>query len=841
MRFIFGMTFVLLAMTSNAGAQNPAMRLAPNVHDPRLVVELVAAEPDIVHPIACDCDARGRLLVIESHTHFAPKDYAGPKFDRIRMIDLSKETIHAERITTFFEGTRHTMGLAVHRDGSVYVATRNEILRLRDTKATGVANEKTRLVFLDTQGDYPHNGLSGLCFDAHGDLIFGIGENLGAAYKLIGADGAKVTGEGDGGQIFHCSANGTKLRRVATGFWNPFGICRDPYGRVFCVDNDPDQSPPCRMVHVVEGGDYGFQFRYGRSGKHPFQSWHGQLPGTLPMMTDVGEAPCQVISYESDGLPAEYCGKLLVTSWADHRVERYAVKPHGASFKAERLPFVQGSKDFRPVGLATAPDGSLFVTDWVLSNYELHGKGGIWHIRWKDAPKAERPPKARAAILKDMPVQVRVDATKPIDSKTSPSLLLELMADNDPFIRHAAIQRMARPENAVGTLAIKPSQVSTQQRPGLLLAHRKILADPRRAAMFATVYLNDANEDVRFLAAKWVADEKLDGCRQEMENAMRDPKLGVRIYLAYATALARLDGQEVSEARLADYFAKRLEDDTASPTLRVQLLRQVPATHPKLTIALLARLLKSDDESLKFEAVRALVEHPSSQRYEPLLGIFRDVRLGTALRGHATLGLADRAEQWATELAELAANKDSALRHDAIRALIGVTLNDPAILHTPEKDRPPANDLDAWTKLLEGPADPEAGARVFFHPKLAGCFRCHSVNGRGQDVGPDLSTIGRIERRPLLESILQPSNTVAPNYQVWALTTTDGKIRTGMLLNTFLDEYTYLDAQGNRFKVTTTDIESQRALPTSIMPDGLLDRLTFQEVRDLLAFLQRLK
>src|SRR5438105_10517381 len=207
----------------NAAAQEP------KISDPRLVVELVAAAPDIVHPISCDFDAKGRLLVIESHTHFAPKDYQGPKHDRIQAFDVAKGT----KPTTFFEGTKHTMDLAVHPDGSVYIATRNEILRLRDTKGTGVADEKTRIVFLDTKGDYPHNGLSGLCFDSKGDLIFGMGENLGAKYTLIGADGVKFSGEGDGGHIFHCSADGKKLRRVATGFWNPFGICRDICGRTF--------------------------------------------------------------------------------------------------------------------------------------------------------------------------------------------------------------------------------------------------------------------------------------------------------------------------------------------------------------------------------------------------------------------------------------------------------------------------------------------------------------------------------------------------------------------------------------------------------------------------------
>ena len=216
-----------------------------------------------------------------------------------------------------------------------------------------------------------------------------MGENLGEPYKLIGADGTTLTGGGEGGNVFHCTADGKKLRRVATGFWNPFGSCRDIFGRLFVVDNDPDASPPCRLLHVVEGGDYGYQFRYGRSGRHPFQAWNGELPGTLPMVAGTGESPCEVISYESDGLPDEYRGDLLVPAWADHRVERYTLKPNGASFTAERKPFIQGGKEFYPSGLAVAPDGSLFVTDWGSKSYELHGKGAVWHIRWKDAKPAE--------------------------------------------------------------------------------------------------------------------------------------------------------------------------------------------------------------------------------------------------------------------------------------------------------------------------------------------------------------------------------------------------------------------------------------------------------------------
>jgi putative membrane-bound dehydrogenase-like protein len=500
----------LLCLTIPLSATIPASADEKDVSrcvDPNLTVELFAKSPDIVHPVGLDFDAKGRLLVIESHTHFPPGDYKGPKHDRIRVIEDTDGDGKADRFTSFHEGTKKTMDIAVHPDGSVYLATRNEILRLRDTDGDGKADDVKRVMFLETKGDYPHNGLSGLCFDSRGDLYFGMGENLGAEYKLIGSDGTTHQDEGEGGNVFWCTADGKKLRRVATGFWNPFGICRDIRERYFVVDNDPDAMPPCRMLHLVEGGDYGYQFRYGRSGRHPFQCWDGQLPGTLPMMAGTGEAPCEILSYESDGLPSEYRGDLLVTSWADHRVERYVAKERGASFSGERKPFVQGGKDFRPVGLAVAPDGSLFVSDWVLSNYQLHGKGAIWHIRPKKPAKVERPtdpakglfsmhrplrdaaarklaesPTGRDLLRKHLTneeVRVRAACRTALLAAQAPAALnekeptthelLRMALDADPFVRHGAIRQLARRPKELSRLR-QTALADPRQRVALLLA-----------------------------------------------------------------------------------------------------------------------------------------------------------------------------------------------------------------------------------------------------------------------------------------------------------------------------------------------------------------------------------
>jgi putative heme-binding domain-containing protein len=689
----------------------------------------------------------------------------------------------------------------------------------------------------------------------------------------------------------------------------------------------------------VEGGDYGYQFRYGRSGRHPFQSWDGQLPGTLPMVTGVGEAPCQVLSYESDGLPADYLGSLLVASWADHRVERYELKERGASVASEMKPLVTGGQDFRPVGIAVAPDGTLFVTDWVKRDYNLHGKGAVWHVRPKQPVRAKRPEDRRQAVrsthrplreeaanclaadgkrdflreqLASPDVRVRAtcltalldagdtqldlkaiaekdpvialralavrslvargaDARAFLEAGQHPSLRLEavgslkdradlprllgLLADPDPFLRHAAVHQLSRWPELLKAVDVR-ALAEPQQRLGVLLAWRA--SGRSEGVRLVRDFLADADEDVRFLAIKWIADEKLDAYRTAMAEALKDRQLNVRLYFACSAALARLDGREVSESQMAGYFLDRLRDADSPPSQRVLALQMIPAGNPKLTPEFLRGLLVSKEPALQLEAARALAESPSPKRMGILRETARDGSLSEGLRAQAIVGLAGQAEELLDDLLSLARSDRAVLRDEALRALVNTPLDakgraalEEVARRQPEskslvaralgqpitEGRPPKTDLDAWLKRLEGPADASAGRRLFANPRVATCFRCHRAEGRGAEVGPDLSTIGRTPRRHILESILQPSAQVAPYYQSWQIETRDGRVRSGMLIKTDLDEYTYLDAKGERFKVNTRNIVETRPDPKSIMPDGLADLLTDQDLRDLLAYL----
>ncbi|MEO8497713.1 MAG: hypothetical protein ABI614_21820, partial [Planctomycetota bacterium] len=124
----------------------------PTARDERLTVELFAEHPQIMTPTGLAVAADGRVFVAESHTHFRPDDYDGPPADRILIFEDTDGDGRADKRTIFHEGFTHVMDIEFHHDGWLYVATRRDIHRMRDTDNDGQADEVTRIVWLDTEG-----------------------------------------------------------------------------------------------------------------------------------------------------------------------------------------------------------------------------------------------------------------------------------------------------------------------------------------------------------------------------------------------------------------------------------------------------------------------------------------------------------------------------------------------------------------------------------------------------------------------------------------------------------------------------------------------------------------
>ncbi len=137
--------------------------------------------------------------------------------------------------------------------------------------------------------------------------------------------------------------------------------------------------------------------------------------------------------------------------------------------------------------------------------------------------------------------------------------------------------------------------------------------------------------------------------------------------------------------------------------------------------------------------------------------------------------------------------------------------------------------------------DIRRGQAVFNGAKAA-CLSCHSVGYLGGKVGPDLTRIGQIRNeRDLLESILFPSLSFVRSYEPVSVATRDGKIASGILRKDSADEVVLAVNATEEAHIARGDIEEMRPGSVSVMPSGLDQQLSRQDLADLIAFLKSRK
>jgi len=139
------------------------------------------------------------------------------------------------------------------------------------------------------------------------------------------------------------------------------------------------------------------------------------------------------------------------------------------------------------------------------------------------------------------------------------------------------------------------------------------------------------------------------------------------------------------------------------------------------------------------------------------------------------------------------------------------------------------------------PGDVRRGQAVFGSAKAA-CTACHKVAYVGGLIGPDLTKIGSIRgEKDLLESIVFPSASFVRSYEPVKVETKDGKTFNGILKADRPDEVVLTVSATEEVRITRKDIDEMKPGTVSIMPAGLDQQLTKQELADLVAFLKSLK
>lgn len=161
----------------------------------------------------------------------------------------------------------------------------------------------------------------------------------------------------------------------------------------------------------------------------------------------------------------------------------------------------------------------------------------------------------------------------------------------------------------------------------------------------------------------------------------------------------------------------------------------------------------------------------------------------------------------------------------------------------PEADRPEKlGDAIKPENILSLKGDPKRGEQIFFQSSAAQCKNCHTVRGQGSNVGPDLSLIGKkYERATLLETILDPSKAIAPEYYTYLIETERGQVFAGFLAEKTGKQVVLKDARGELVRIPIAEVTDMVKSDKSVMPDLVLRDVTAQDAADLLAFLVTLQ
>jgi putative heme-binding domain-containing protein len=136
--------------------------------------------------------------------------------------------------------------------------------------------------------------------------------------------------------------------------------------------------------------------------------------------------------------------------------------------------------------------------------------------------------------------------------------------------------------------------------------------------------------------------------------------------------------------------------------------------------------------------------------------------------------------------------------------------------------------------LTSGKGDAQNGRAIF----QRSCASCHALNGEGSKIGPDLTGSERDNLDFILPAIVDPSLAIREEFTAFNIETKDGQSITGFITEQTPSAVTLTDVGGKRLVLPRRDIESMQASALSLMPEGLLDALQPQEVRDLFTYIQ---
>ena len=283
-------------------------------------------------------------------------------------------------------------------------------------------------------------------------------------------------------------------------------------------------------------------------------------------------------------------------------------------------------------------------------------------------------------------------------------------------------------------------------------------------------------------------------------------------------------------------------DGSATPVAREEAIATLAQSGDEKSVPLLFNLL--GDRAVGDAAIRALGQfsHPDTARQ--LLnrfGGFKDGNKDLAIdtlsgRESYALELIKAIEAGRFDALELTAGQVRqllALGNDHIKAILEAKWG--MIQETPEAR---ANTIEKWRNLLTpdkiSDANLESGAELF----RKSCATCHKLYGEGKTIAPDLTGSNRGNLDYLLMNILDPGSVVPRQFTTSVIVLKSGRTITGVVVSE-TDQILTVQTDKEQLAIAVDDVEERKATSKSLMPDGLFDNLSEQQVSDLMGFIMQ--
>ena len=624
--------------------------------------------------------------------------------------------------------------------------------------------------------------------------------------RMPDARGFMATRLAPGGFILSFNADGSDVELVSTGFRNEYDIAFNPLGDLFTYDADMEWDigtpwyRPTRVNHVISGAEFGWRNGTGK--------WPEYFADSFGAVANIGYGSPTGIAFGTGAkFPAKFQNALYVSDWSYGVVYAVHLEPEGASYKSTFEPFVSAAP--MPVtDLLIHPEqGCMYMT--------IGGRktqSALYRIAYSGSESTQP-----AVFPDNEPAKAARAARRDLEAMHVPGAKLDITA---------AMRNIGSPDRALRTAA------------RLALEHfdSKQWRDPIQQSLPAQSAITMAVA----LARKGTPADQVDvnNSLLRLEWSKLDNTQRLELLRAYQLSFLRLGPADPATrekiiAQIDGHFPAADGDSLVDREL-ARVLIHLEA--PKIVDRCVAQMNGSNSAEQQIHYAFCLREAQKGwtpQTRKAYFQWFYDI--GTARGGASFGGFLENIRKVAIGNLE-----------DEDKAALGELTGPLPAPKDPLADLAPRSQVKQWSvdELAEKFAakksgfNYERGKQMF---AVAQCYKCHRFAGQGGIQGPDLTASSqRFSTKDMLTAIIEPNKEISDQYEATVFQTEEETVigRVANLNGDNLMVATNMLDPGSFTNLKRSDIIDMKPSKASMMPSGLLDTLTEEEIFDLLVYLQ---